>query len=108
MEAKLGPKMGHFGRSGARNSRQSSGTNTSANYRRNKRLVTSGHGGFAGESKSRRGGLTTDRSKYVGNHWLRLCTREKVLLWCSGHSDGVRRLVENEEHLPERMRPVVS
>jgi len=75
---------------GARHSRQSRGTSISANYRRNKRLVTSGHRGIAGESKSRRGELTTDQSKYVGNHWLRLCTREKVLLWCGGHSDGVR------------------
>jgi len=83
-------KMGHFGRSGARHSRQRRGTTTIANCRRRKRLVTSGHRGFAGESKSRREELTTDRSKYVGNHWLRLCTREKVLLWCSGHSDGVR------------------
>jgi len=36
------------------------------------------------------GGLTTDRSKYVGNHRVRLCTREKLLLWYSWHSDGVR------------------
>jgi len=83
-------KMGHFGRSGARRSRQRRGTTTIANCRRRKRLVTNGHRGIAGESESLRGGLTKDRSKYVGNHWFRLCTREKVLLWCSGHSDGIR------------------
>jgi len=81
--------MGHFGRSGARHSRQRRGTTITANCRRSKRLVTSGHRRIAGESESLRGGLTADRNKYVGNHWLRLCTSEKVLLWCSGHSDGV-------------------
>ena len=51
---------------------------------------TEGHRGFAGESESLRGGLATDRSKYVGNQWFRLCTREKILLWCRGHSHGIR------------------
>jgi len=82
-------KMGNFGRSGATHSRQRRGTTTTANCRPNKRLVTSGHRGIGGQSESLGGGLTTDRSKYVGNHWLRLCTSEKVLLWCSGHSNGV-------------------
>jgi len=86
-------KMGHFGRSGARHSRQRRGTNTTANCRRSKRLVRSGHRGIAGESESLRGGLTTDRSTYVGNHWLRLCSSEKVLLWFSGHRDGVTSAV---------------
>ena len=81
MEAKFGPKMGHFGRSsGARHRRQRRGPTTTANCRRRKKLVTSGHRGIAGESESHRGGLTTDRSKYVGNHWFRLCTGEMVLL----------------------------
>ena len=84
-------KMGRFGRSGARHSRQRRGTTTTAICRQSKRLVTSGHRGMAVvDSESLRGGLTTDRNKYVENHWLRLCTSEKVLLWCSGHSDGVK------------------
>ena len=82
-------KIRHFGCSGARHSRQRRGSTTTANCRRSKRLVTSEHRGIAGESESLREGLTTDRNKYVGKHWLRLCASKKVLLWCNGYSDGV-------------------
>jgi len=81
MEAKFGPKMGHFGRSSARHVREISRTNSTANCRQNKRLVKSGHRWSARENKNLR--KTRDRSKYTGNHTLRLCTREKVLLWYS-------------------------
>ena len=68
-------KMGHFGRSGARHSRQRRGTNTTANCSDPPVSANCRHRGIAEESKTLRGRLTTDRSKYVGNHWLRLCTR---------------------------------